>query len=133
MVGISLTANASSSTAATVSETPSTVIEPFSTTYRDSAAGSRNRTVSHCSAGSRASIVADAVDVALHQVPAEPAAERGGPLQVDRVARGAARPARSGRSVSPITSAVNDAVGDVDHGQADAVDRDRVAVPGVGR
>ena len=54
VVGISPTLNDSSSTAITVSDTPSTVIEPFSTTYRARSAGSEKRTTSQSAAGSRA-------------------------------------------------------------------------------
>ena len=42
------------------------------------------RTTSQCSAGLRETILADAVHVALDQVPAEPAAERERAFQVDR-------------------------------------------------
>ena len=113
----------------TVSDTPSTVIEPFSTTYRASAAAAPIRHVVP----------------AVGRAPGErscrprrrgpaPGARRAG-CRGWRPAPGSpgrpapARPARSGRSVSFITSAVNMSPSTSDHGQADAVDRDRVAVP----
>ena len=130
VVGISPTLNDSSSTAMTVSDTPSTVIEPFSTTYFASSGGSEKRSTSHSSAGSRAMIRADPVDVALHQVPAEPAADGRGAFQVDRAARGQHAERRAAQGLAHHVGG-EDAVDVVDDGQADAVDRDRVAVPRV--
>ena len=86
----------------------------------------RSRTTSRPSAGGR-SEGADAVDVTLHDVPAEPGRRGHRALQVDLVA-GASAPRSCGRSVSAITSTVNVSLIAVDHGQTDAVDRDRVAV-----
>jgi len=57
-------------TAMTVRETPSTVIEPFSTTYRASSGGSEKRSTSH-SSRAHGDDPADAVHVPLDQVPAE--------------------------------------------------------------
>ena len=53
VVGISETSNQSGPRPDTVRETPSTVIEPFSTTYRDNAAGRETRTTVQCSDGVR--------------------------------------------------------------------------------
>ena len=76
---------------------------------------------------------ADAVDVALHDVAAEPAVRRHRPLQVDPVAghETAERAARQrlGHHVDREPSARRGLVGD---GEADPVDRDRRAVHGVG-
>src|SRR5262249_43945154 len=52
--GINDTSNQSWPRPETVRDTPSTVIDPFSTTYRDSAVGSAIRTTSQCSDGVRA-------------------------------------------------------------------------------
>ena len=76
--------------------------------------------------------VPGAVDVALHDVAPEPAVERGGPLEVDLAAhadRGEAGPVeRLGHDVG-----AEGTVGEhVDDGQTHAVDRDGVAVAGVG-
>src|SRR4051812_13705333 len=75
---------------------------------------------------------ADPVDVALHEVPAEPGADGRGALQVDLRA-GFEHAERGTPQALPHHVGREDAVGVVDDGQADAVDRDRVAVPGVGR
>ena len=54
VVRINDTSNQSWPRPETVRDMPSTVIEPFSTTYRDSAVGSAIRTTSQCSDGVRA-------------------------------------------------------------------------------
>src|SRR4029079_1920335 len=54
VVGINDTSNQSWPRPETVRDTPPTVIDPFSTTYRDSAVGSAIRTTSQCSDGVRA-------------------------------------------------------------------------------
>src|SRR5439155_6314417 len=53
VVGINPTANPPASTSTTVSDTPSTAIEPLSTTYRVRPGGSSKWTVSQVSPGTR--------------------------------------------------------------------------------
>ena len=70
---------------------------------------------------------AEAVDVTLHDMAAEPI---GGPqreLEIHVRSRAPGRPARSRASVSFIASATNESSRERHRGQADAVDRDRVA------
>ena len=64
-------------------------------------------TSSHRSPGVPASDRADAVDVALHEVPAEPGRQGRRPLEVDPLARPRAEPSADRSNVSFITSAVN--------------------------
>ena len=85
-------------------------------------------TISQFSDGVRSRTVAGAVDVALHDVAAEAAAERHGALEVDAGAGGAGRRGWSGSRVSAMTSAVNSPPSMLDDGEADAVDGDGVAV-----
>ena len=120
-----------SSTSVTVSETPSTAIEPFSATYRRISGGAAIRTTSQCSRGLAARDRAGAVDVALDDVAAEPGVRGDRALEVDRCEPFSALPRLVRCSVSLITSAVKVPSPVLDHGEATAVDRDRVAVAGV--
>ena len=82
-------------TAVTVSETPSTAIDPFSATYRASSAGSPKRTVSHASPGVRETHDAGAVDVALHDVAVQARVDARRAFEVHPVAGARGRRARS--------------------------------------
>ena len=68
---------------ATVSETPSMATEPFSATRGASAGGSEMVRRAPCPSGFARQHLADGVDVAGHQVTAEPVGEPQRPLQVD--------------------------------------------------
>ena len=136
--GIRLTSNQGSGPSAppkpdTVRLTPSTVTEPLSTTYRASPGGSAMRTTSLCwPSGGRDEDHPGAVNMPLHQVTAEAAVQLDRPFQVDR---GAGRQRAETRPVQGFRHHVGGErlVCAVGHREADAVDRDRVAVPGFGR
>ena len=112
---------------------PSTVIEPFSTTYRDSAVGRAIRTSFPVFGRCPRDHVTGAVDVSLDDVSAEAAVDRRRALEVDVAAD------RDPAQARPVQGFVHDVgaectVGQhLDHGQTDTVDRDRVAVPGISR
>ena len=129
--GISDTSNQSSPTALTVRLTPSTAIEPLRATSGACSRSSEKRSTRQASPGSTAQHLAGAVDVALHDVPADPVAEGGGALDVDAIAgRDAAEGTRRDRDAHHIRG---EPVGSlVDDGEAHAADRDRVAVLRVG-
>src|SRR5690606_14067081 len=106
VVGINPTSNQSSPIPVTVRETPSTAIEPFSTTYRDRPGGSANRTVSQSCPLTRESTV---------PTPSTWPWTRWPPRRVARVAARSRFTGSPGRrvpkvlrsKVSRITSAVN--------------------------
>ena len=131
MCGTSATENDSASSAATVSETPETVIEPFSTQYRSTSGDASNGHARPVALGLDRAHGADPVDVALDDVAAERLArpERG--LDVDRVAHAEPSEGRPAQRLGDGVEAdrlVVDGLGR----EAHAVDRDRVADPGRG-
>ncbi len=119
--------NESSSTAATVNETPSTAIEPFSTTYRSTSAGARIADALREPVLLHLVDRADAVDVTLHDVAAEPVGGAQRQLEIDRRAdRDLLQRAARKRLVHDIGGEIP--LRYLDRRQADAVDRDRVAL-----
>ena len=77
--------------------------------------------------GSPADHRADAVDMALDQVTAQPRGQGGGPFQVDRVPLDQAAQGGPDQRLAHHVGREGVCV-DGDHRQADAVDRDRLAV-----
>ena len=122
MCGISATSKPVSSTPATVSETPSTVIEPFSTQIAQQLGRRLDPDADAVALRLDRDDTADTVDVTLHLVAAERIAGAERRLDVDVTGRTASRARASRHDVEREPSAAV-----LDHGQADAVDRDRVA------
>ncbi len=117
-------------TALTVSETPSTVIEPLSTTSGAKLSGQRDPHHLPLLAGAHLDHRAGAVDVPLHDVAAEPRVRGERALEVDGCAGGDAGEARHIERLphhvggEPVGALVDD-------GQADPAHRDRVALRGI--
>ena len=84
--GISATLNRSLSTSTSVRLTPSTATDPLLTICAASSAGQANQTVSHSPSATPGRDAAEAVDVALHEVPAEAVAHAQRAFEVDAVA-----------------------------------------------
>ena len=80
--------------------------------------------------GRRIDDLADGVDVAQHEVPAEPIAERHRPLEVDDVSRHEATDHRAGERLAADVGRPPP-VAEVDDGEAAAVDGDRGADRGI--
>src|ERR1700738_146458 len=73
-----------------------------------------------------------AVDVALHDVPAKAAVDGGGTLEVDVAAHSHTAQARPVQGFAHHVGAERTVWQHLDHGPADTVHRDRVAVSGIG-
>ncbi len=124
--GIRDTSIQSSPSAAKVRLTPSSAIDPFSTTYRISSGPSATRRRRAKPSSAVESNLADSVDMALQNVPAEPIRRLHRQLQVDPIARSQA--AQGGHLQRLVHRLGLEPAGvGLRRGQAGPVDRDRVA------
>ena len=115
----------------TVSEMPSTVIDPFrrrSGPVRRAARSGPPPSARGCAGQD----LSGAVDMTLDDVTAEPTVHRGGALEVDRAACGQPTQAGPAQCLAHHVGGELAAGQHFDHRQAHAVDGDRVAMTGVG-